>query len=293
MSRTVATRGMAHRPAAPTVLVRPLLALLVLLLLASCGGGGGESGARPTGSPTRSVTRSPTVTPPSPTRSRTTSAPTSAAPTSAAPTSAAPSSAPPTTSRPSTAPPTTAAAPTTAPPATNAPTSAAPTSAPPSTAPPAGASSSTQDEGTPSWVWWLLAAVLLGAAVAIPLLVRARRRKAWRRQLAEAEGELGWFARELLPELRRAMSREQVAGGWAISSARVAEAEDRLTVLESTAPDDAGQARARALRDASRLARGRMEDLVAPGPHDTWALDLDAVMADLEAALGPPPEPPA
>jgi hypothetical protein len=30
-----------------------------------------------------------------------------------------------------------------------------------------------------------------------------------------------------------------------------------------------------------------MEQIVGPGPHDTWSLDLDAIMADLEAALGP------
>ena len=54
-----------------------------------------------------------------------------------------------------------------------------------------------------------------------------------RRDLAEAEGELAWFARELLPELRQVGSREQVAGGWTVGQTRVAAAEDRLTVLES------------------------------------------------------------
>jgi hypothetical protein len=142
-------------------------------------------------------------------------------------------------------------------------------------------------------VWWLLAAVLLGAAAAIPLLVRARRRKAWRLRLADAESGVRWFAADLLPGLRQVGSRDEVAGGWAVGSPRVADAEDRLTVLESTAPDDAGRERARSLRDATRLARERMEQLVAPGPHDTWALDLDAIMADLDAALGPArPAPP-
>ena len=117
---------------------------------------------------------------------------------------------------------------------------------------------------------------------------RARRRAAWRQQLSEAEGELGWLARELLPGLRHVGSREQVAGAWTVASPRVTAAEDALTVLESTAPDDLGRSRAQALRDASRLARQRMEKLIAPGPHDTWSLDLDAIMADLEAALGPP-----
>ena len=147
---------------------------------------------------------------------------------------------------------------------------------------------STDDE-TPTWPWWLLAALVIGAAVAIPLLVRRRRRAAWRQRLAEAEAELGWLARELLPSLRHVGSVEQVAGGWTVGSPRVLSAEDELTALESTAHDDAGRDRARALRDACRLARVRMEQLVAPRSHDTWALDLDAIMADLEAALGPAP----
>ena len=140
-------------------------------------------------------------------------------------------------------------------------------------------------------MWWLLAALVLGTAVAIPLVVRARRRNAWRRDLAEAAGELAWFARELLPGLRQAGSREQVAGGWTVGQTRVAAAEDRLTVLESTAPDDAGRQRARSLRDASRQARSRMQLLTAPGPDDTWALDLDAIIADLEEALRGDPQP--
>jgi hypothetical protein len=28
-----------------------------------------------------------------------------------------------------------------------------------------------------------------------------------------------------------------------------------------------------------------MAQLTGPGPNDTWALDLDAIIADLEAAL--------
>jgi hypothetical protein len=149
------------------------------------------------------------------------------------------------------------------------------------------------DDTVPTWLWWLLAAVVVGLAIGIPLLLRSRRRSAWRQQLAEAEGELGWLARELLPGLRRAHSREEVAGGWAVASPRVTAAEDSLTALESTAYDDGGRDRARALRDASRLARQRMEQLLAPGPQDTWALDLDTIMADLEAALGPRTSPSA
>jgi hypothetical protein len=43
------------------------------------------------------------------------------------------------------------------------------------------------------------------------------------------------------------------------------------------------------LRDAVRVARGRMQSLSGPGAHDEWALDVDDVMAGLEAALGPRP----
>ncbi|HEX5086657.1 MAG TPA: hypothetical protein VFV89_02545 [Nocardioides sp.] len=134
----------------------------------------------------------------------------------------------------------------------------------------------------------VLAVVVLGAVVAVPLVLRGRRRAAWRRQLAEAEGDLAWLAHDLLPGLRRARSREEVAGAWAVGSPRVVAAEDRLTALASTAYDDRTRERTRALRDASRRVRQRMQELVAPRPHDTWVLDLDGVMADLDAALGPP-----
>jgi hypothetical protein len=161
-----------------------------------------------------------------------------------------------------------------------------------STAPPSDGDQA-DDENVPAGLWWLLGAVALGAVAAVPLVVRARRRAAWRRQLSEAEGELGWLARELLPGLRHVGSREQVAGGWSVALPRVAAAEDRLTVLEASAYDDGSRERARALRDASRLARARMDQLVGPGAHDTWSLDLDAIMADLAAALGPPRTAPA
>jgi len=107
--------------------------------------------------------------------------------------------------------------------------------------------------------------------------------------VVEAEGELAWFARELLPGLRQAGSREQMAGGWAVGRARVAAAEDRLTVLDSTAPDEAGHRRARSLRDAVRQARVQMERLTGPGSRDRWAVDLDAIISDIESALRPPP----
>jgi hypothetical protein len=252
---------------------RPLVALLLAVSLAACGDGEGPDGEGPT--------RSPTMELPSPTRSEAPEETDQAEPSQSATTEPEPSPDQPSRSDPSPGG------------ATERPTDEAsdesseePTeeSSEPTEAPDGDEA---EDDGTPTWLWWLLAVIVLGAVVAIPLLLRARRRTAWRRQLSEAEGELGWLARELLPGLRRAASREEVAGGWAVASPRVTAAEDELTVLESTAYDDGGRDRARALREASRLAGQRMAQLVAPGPHDTWVLDLDAIMADLEAALGP------
>jgi hypothetical protein len=158
---------------------------------------------------------------------------------------------------------------------------------------PAPAAETSDDDGAPSWVWWLLGAALVGTCVAVPLVLRARRHAAWRRQLAAAEGELAWIARELMPQLRQAASREQVDGGWAVAGSRVSTVEDQLTVLEGNAPDDAGRDRARALRDATRLARARMDRVAGAGPADTtWTRDLDEIRADLDAALGPPPTSP-
>ena len=151
-----------------------------------------------------------------------------------------------------------------------------------------------QGDEVPAWVWWLLAVLVLAAlAGATVLLVRARRRRRWLAELRGTEDELGWFARVLLPELRRSTSLEQVVGGWNVGAPRVAAAEDRLTVLESSAPGDADRTRARTLRDAARLARQRLDALATDLPHETWALDLDEVIADLEVALGPTTPPTA
>jgi hypothetical protein len=252
-------------------------ALLMVLLLVSCGGGEGEEGARPTISPSRTPTATrPSSGLPSPTRSREpTKSPAVPSPTrSPEPTKTAEQPGAQPSSEPSSL----------------EPASETPTPSPAETQQPSGkpVDESAEDEGVPTWVWWLLAALVVGSAVAIPLVVRARRRNAWRQELAEAESELAWFARELLPELRRAGSHEEMAGGWAVGRARVAAAEDRLTGLESTAPDDAGRQRARSLRDATRQARTHMERLTGAEPHDTWVLDLDAIIADLEDALRSP-----
>ncbi|HET6918696.1 MAG TPA: hypothetical protein VFI46_04430 [Jiangellaceae bacterium] len=122
--------------------------------------------------------------------------------------------------------------------------------------------------------------------MAVPLLVRARQRRAWLADLAAIEEEVAWFARVLIPELRQAGSFDQVAGGWAVGSSRVSAVEDGLTALEASAPDDAGRTRARALRDAVRASRARMQELVGSGDAETLPRDLDAVAAELEAVLG-------
>ena len=161
-------------------------------------------------------------------------------------------------------------------------------------APAAGSNSSHAEKTTsdatdaPAWLWWLLAAVLVVCAVAIPLLVRARRRRAWDADLAAAEHEVEWFVRVLLPELQQAGSATEVRGGWGVGEARVAAVEDQLTALAATGRDDAGTARAVALRDAVRLSRERIRNLATSGPADI-SRDLAAVSADLATALGPMP----
>ncbi len=148
--------------------------------------------------------------------------------------------------------------------------------------------SSEESDQTPAWVWWLLAAIILAALAGLAaLLVHNRRKHQWQAELRALEGELGWFARVLLPDLRRSPSLEQLVGGWKVGAPRVVATEDRLTVLEASAPSDADRSRARTLRDAARLAHQRMDELAVAGPHETWALDLDEVVADLEVALGP------
>ncbi|HSF35982.1 MAG TPA: hypothetical protein VLA70_07705 [Nocardioides sp.] len=260
------------------------LILVVIGLLAACGADGG-AGEEPSISPTRtptgtlspelpSPTRTPTATLPSPTRTPSaTESPSQTAP---------PNPTPEPTEEPSPEPTQTPTAEPTQPPTESAEAS------------PEEESSEEQpdeDSGVPPWLWWVVAAVVLGCIVAVPLVVRARRRGSWRRDLERQESEIVWFVRDLLPELRTAGSHEAMAGGWAVSQERLTVAEDELTVLESTAPDEAGRARARALRDTSRHARSRMQQLVARGPHDTWALDLDTLMIELEGKVHPTTSP--
>src|SRR6476469_5330747 len=159
-----------------------LLGVAMILALAACGGGN-ASVTLPTADGSRTGPVRPSVTVSLPSRSPSkapTTAPTSgptAAPTSAAPTSSAPTS------------------------PASSPTAST------STTPPAeqntDQSEPADDSGVPSWVWWALAAAaLVAAALAAFLVPRARKRSAWRAELAEAEGEVGWFARQLLPQLQ-------------------------------------------------------------------------------------------
>jgi hypothetical protein len=137
-------------------------------------------------------------------------------------------------------------------------------------------------------VWWVLAAAaLLAAGLAAFLVPRARRRKAWRADLAAAEGEVTWLARELLPQLQQARSLDEVAGGWQVAQARVTAAEDQLTRLGPSAPDEPGRTRASQLRDAVRTARQGVESLVATRADASYQRDLAAITSRVAAVLDP------
>ena len=158
---------------------------------------------------------------------------------------------------------------------------------------PAEGDADEDSEGVPAWVWWLLAALALALAVGIPLLVRSRRSKAWSADLAGAEQEVVWLVRELLPSLQRTGSREQAVGGWAVASERVLALDDRLTSLEATAPNDSGRERARTLRDAVRVARGRMDSLATSATDQSASAEVGSIANDVSSTVWPPePEPP-
>ncbi len=254
-----------------------------MLVLVSCGGGDGDGGgAAPSFSPTRTPTTTPSLSElPSPTRSP------SGTDSPGLPSETAPPGASETTDDPEVQP---SAEPSTEEPATQTPVPTTPeTETSPETTAAEPVAEPAEDEKPTSTFWWLLAVVVIGSAVAVALVGRARRRSAWQRRLLDAEGEVAWFARELLPALRQSGSQAMVAGGWAVGQARVSAAEDELTVLASSAPGDGGRERAQSLREATRHARTRLERLTASGATDTWMLDIDETIADLEAALRPSP----
>lgn len=160
----------------------------------------------------------------------------------------------------------------------------------PATGPAAG-TTGTDESGD----WWILALIVLiaGGAVAFLLVRRAGTRRAWEAQLTSAEDEVGWFARDLIPQLRSSASPAAMGGGWAVAEPRVVALVDRLTSLASTAPGEEQRARATALRDAVRAAADRMGELTAAGAHTDWQSGMDDAQAPLLAALVPPPDPAA
>lgn len=278
---------------------------LVALLLASCGETGGverpsisstrtpsspasltASLPNPTRSPERSESRpaSESAPEPSPTRSSErgeSTSPTETAPEPARSSQAVAASSP---TQPASEPTRTESS---APEEPTSPTETESTAAPSPTTSPSAQPTSTESNGAPTWLWWLLVALVVALAVAIPLLVRASHRREWRDALTSAEDEVAWFARGLIPQLRQMGSLAEVAGGWNLAESRVAALEDKLTALEPAAPDDVARARALDLRDAVRAARGQIRALLEAGRQETMAQDLDAVAAHLETALGP------
>lgn len=181
-------------------------------------------------------------------------------------------------------------APTSAPRTSRLPATSGPASPTESSSSPAPAESNTEEGSSDSTGWWWLALVVLlvGAVVAVLLVRRSRRGRTWRSDVASAEREVGWFARDLIPQLRGSGSVAGVTGGWTVAAPRVSALDDRLTHLVTTAPGEEERARATALRDAVRTARDRIAALVTAGGSVTWSLDLDGAQAPLLAVLVPP-----
>lgn len=257
-----------------------VLPCLVLVPFVTACGGAGSSGAIEV--PSRTASFSPTRERPTPTR--TPDEPDTSAPAPSSAPNPGPSSGPPS------APPTRTRATVTQTATSSVP--AAPSSSPeesPSTAP---AESGTGDDenSNDNWWWLLVAGVVVAAVVGLLLLRSARSRRAWEARLATAEREVGWFARDLIPQLRGSGSLAGVSGGWTVASPRVAVLDDRLSELITTAPGDERRARASALQEAVRTARDRVVAVAGAGEAAAqWALDLDEAQAPLLAVLVPPP----
>jgi hypothetical protein len=266
----------AHTPAAARVRASVLpVTTLAVVLLSGCAGGGGNLP-----SPTRTLPSASVSAPSTP-------------PSSEVPETATPSEAPSETQEP-TPKPTPTPRPTKSvivtqtvtPTPTEAP---APTESatPTPTASAAPAPTDTADGGLPAWFWWLLAVLLVGLGVY--LFFRARRRSAWDAEAVEAEVEVGWLARELLPQLQQSRTPDALAGGWQVSATRAGAIEDRLTGLETSAPDEPRAARARDLRDAVRAARADVESQISSGNQASTPVVLAASIARLQELLNPPP----
>jgi hypothetical protein len=141
----------------------------------------------------------------------------------------------------------------------------------------------------PTWAWLLLALVVVAAAVVIALIiVRSRRRGEWRRELADAVGEVAWYAHDLLPTLQQAQSPEELHGAWDVGQGRVTTVEQHLAALTESARTDADRARARDLHVAVERARARITQVVS-GAAPNAASELALAAIELNTALEPPP----
>jgi hypothetical protein len=122
-------------------------------------------------------------------------------------------------------------------------------------------------------------------------MVRRRRvRRAWERRLAVAANEAGWFARELLPQLRQTGSSSGVVAGWSVAASRVEALRAELSALAATSPNDELRSRALELEDAVRRAQAEVAAVSADTAGE-WRTSLDAAQALLVAALVPPSAP--
>ena len=148
---------------------------------------------------------------------------------------------------------------------------------------------------TPSWVWWLLALLVLAALIAVPLWLLARRRaQRWAEEFGAATAEAIWLCRTVLPQLQQQPAGPQVAGGWAVALPRVVAAEDRLTTLESSAPGHVQAERAGALRDGLRAARSRLDSVAQAADPAVISSELAGTAASLEQVIDAvTPTPPA
>lgn len=261
------------------------------LVLAGCGGGsGGPIASRlpslgPTASPT---TESPTPSPsrssivprptpttesptPSPSRSSILSPEATTSPTPEPTRTVEPTPTPtPTESPTPTQSPTPTPTPTSTPTPTPTPTlTPTPTPTPSASEVPAPAGSQ-----TPTWVWWLLALLVVAAlGTGLWLFLRARAaRQAWQAGLATALDGTRWFAGDLLPTLGLSETPDALRGGWTVAAPRVAQLEDQLSQLQAGARDEAGRTQATTLRDAVRESR--------------TALDRATLGEDMAAARG-------
>jgi hypothetical protein len=96
---------------------------------------------------------------------------------------------------------------------------------------------------------------------------------------------VAWFARVLVPELGQSGTFDQLEDDWTVGASRVAAVEDRLTILEASAPDDATRTDTRILRDAVRASRKRVEELLQSRDPGAISATLNQTAAELEAAI--------